>query len=130
MKQKHKMNLLLLEDDPDDFYLMKESLLMNEDANITILHAERLSKALDVAGKSAIDIAVLDLNLPDSIGLDTFISFHQRYPSIPVIIMSGVNDVDLAVSAVQKGARDFICKGEAASVVMSKINRYVINDKV
>jgi DNA-binding NarL/FixJ family response regulator len=123
---KADINILILEDNQDDFFLLKETIESSEEINSKIIHADRLEKSIQTAENQTIDIAVIDLNIPDSFGLETFESFHDRFPHIPTVIMTGVNDFETAISAVQKGAQDYLEKGEVSSSEIIRTLRYAL----
>ena len=121
-----KMRVLILEDNPDDFFLLKEVLESSDEIAAEGIHAQRLQTALDYTQNNSIDAALIDLQLPDRYGIDTFFAFHERFPAIPAIIVSGVEDLDTAVLAVQKGAQDYIHKGTSSSSAIIRTLRYAI----
>lgn len=121
-----KITALIIEDSPDDFYLLKEVLESSDDLEAEILHQDRLVDAIAVAGSKAIDVAIIDLSLPDSFGLDSFNSFHEKFPLIPTIIMTGSRDQNMAFEAVRKGAQDYLFKGELSATVIIRTIRYAI----
>ena len=123
---KQKIAVLILEDSLDDFSLLKEVLESSEEVEADIFHADRLEGALSVAKNNAIDVAVIDLSLPDSFGLETFVTFHKAYPFIPTVIMTGSKDHAKAFEAVQKGAQDYLFKGEPSSTAIIRTIRYAI----
>jgi DNA-binding NtrC family response regulator len=123
---KQKIAILIIEDSFDDFSLLKEVLETSEEVEAKIFHADRLGGAIFVAKNNAIDVAIIDLSLPDSFGLDTYIFFHEKYPLIPTIIMTGYKDHDLAFEAVQKGAQDYLFKGEPSATAIIRTIRYAI----
>jgi len=123
---KTDINILILEDNPDDLFLLKETVESSDQINSKIIPVDRLDKSMQVAESHRIDIAIIDLNIPDSFGLDTFVSFHERFPHIPVIIMTGINDFDTAIHAVQKGAQDYIQKGGTSSSEIVRTIRYAM----
>jgi DNA-binding response OmpR family regulator len=123
---RQSIHILILEDSPDDFLLLKEVLESSEDMAISIFHADRLEKALALAKENTIHAAILDLHLPDSVGLSTFLSFQEGCPNIPVIIMSGAKDLELSLSAIQKGAQDYIHKGEPSVAAITRTLRYAM----
>ncbi len=102
---KQKITVLIVEDSPDDYFFLKEVLQSSEEVEAIIFHEGRLGGAFSAAENNGIDVAIIDLSLPDSFGLDTFVSFHERYPLLPTIIMAGAKDQDMTFEAVQKGAR-------------------------
>jgi DNA-binding NtrC family response regulator len=123
---KQNISVLIVEDNLDDYSLLREVLESSEEVAAVIFHEERLESALSAAKNKAIDVAVIDLSLPDSFGLDTFISFHDKYPLIPTIIMTGTKDYEIAFTAVQKGAQDYLFKGEPSSTAIIRTIRYAI----
>lgn len=123
---KQPISLLIIEDSMDDYFFMKRVLESSEEIDAAIFHEERLENALALAAREAIDVAIVDLSLPDSFGLETFIAFHERHPSIPTIIMTGHKDQALAFKAVQKGAQDYLYKGDPSSTAIIRTIRYAI----
>lgn len=123
---KQNISVLIVEDNLDDYSLLKEVLESSEEVAAVIFHEERLESALSAAKNKAIDVAVIDLSLPDSFGLDTFISFHDKNPLIPTIIMTGTKDYEIAFIAVKKGAQDYLFKGEPSSTAIIRTIRYAI----
>jgi DNA-binding NtrC family response regulator len=123
---RQKISVLIIEDSLDDFYLLKEVLESSEEIEAEIFHEERLENAISAARYNAIDAAVIDLSLPDSFGLDTFTAFHETYPLVPTIIMTGFRDHDTAFEAVKKGAQDFLFKGELSATAIVRTIRYAI----
>ncbi len=120
------IQLLILEDNPDDYYLLEETLISAKEVHFQVTLAENLSDLLEKAKSNTFDAALLDLNVPDSFGLDTLTDFHSRYPAIPAIIVTGVNDSEIGIRAVQYGAQDFITKNEITSKMIVKIIRHAI----
>ena len=123
---KQKITVLILEDNLDDFLLLKDVLESSEEIEAKIFHETRLQHAISVAKNIVIDVAIIDLSLPDSLGLNTYISFHEKYPSMPTIIMTGAKDHEMAFVAVQKGAQDYLFKGEPSSTAIIRTIRYAI----
>ncbi|WP_080806773.1 response regulator [Desulfamplus magnetovallimortis] len=123
---KTNINILILEDNPDDLFLLQEAIESSKEIKSTILNADRLDKAIETAKKQTIDIAILDLNIPDSFGLDTFLDFHKQFPLTPIVIMTGNKDHNIAVEAVQQGAQDYLNKGEPSASAIVRTLRYAI----
>jgi DNA-binding NtrC family response regulator len=123
---KQKITVLIIEDNLDDFFFLKRVLETSEEVEAKIYHEERLEAAVSFAAKKAIDVAIVDLSLPDSYGLDTYVSFHEKHPSISTIIMTGYRDHDMAFESVQKGAQDYLFKGEPSSTAIIRTIRYAI----
>jgi DNA-binding NtrC family response regulator len=89
-------NVLLEEDSDSDALLIKVHL--RSDTRFLVTHVETLAGACEALGNSsAFHVVILDLNLPDSMGLSTFGSLHDRFPEIPVVILSGQDDEEVAI---------------------------------
>jgi DNA-binding response OmpR family regulator len=73
-----------------------------------------------------VDVVLLDLNLPDSSGLDTFIDLHSRAPNIPIVVLTSTDDESLAAKAVGLGAQDYLVKGKDGSGLLGRSLRYAI----
>ncbi|MGA6927636.1 MAG: response regulator [Desulfosarcina sp.] len=120
------INVLVVEDSLDDFFLLKSVLDASEEIEARIVHADRLESALSAGADEDFDVAIIDLSLPDSLGLDTYLFFRDRFPLIPTIIMTGIKDHALAFEAIQEGAQDYLFKGEPSSTAIIRIIRYAI----
>ena len=123
---KQKITALIIEDSFDDFFLLKEVLESSEELDVEIFHEDRLEKAILTASDKKLDVAIIDLSLPDSFGLDTFVSFHEKFPFVPTVIMTGARDHDVAFEAIQEGAQDYLFKGEPSAAAIVRIVRYAI----
>jgi DNA-binding NtrC family response regulator len=125
---KQKITVLIVEDNSDDYLILQEVLKSSNEVEAVLFYESRLEGALSVAGNenNAIDVAIVDLSLPDSFGLDTFVAFHERYPMIPTIIMTGARDQEMAFEAVRKGAQDYLFKSELTSAAIIRSIRYAI----
>jgi len=123
---KQPISVLVVEDSDDDYYLLGDILKSSPEVDAGVLRADRLQKALSMPKLVNVDVAVLDLFLPDSFGLETFVSFHKQYPAIPTIIMTGSRDNEMAVEAVRQGAQDYLFKGEPSATAIVRTLRYAI----
>ena len=120
---------LIIEDNPGDLLLLKDQL---ETAGWPVNNS-RDEGSLTDAIKSLKTIkpilVFLDLNLPDSNGLETFLTIQSIAPDVPIIILSGTNDTSLSIQAVQSGAQDFLVKGEFEEKLLLKTILYSIERK-
>jgi DNA-binding NtrC family response regulator len=123
---KQKITVLVVEDSQDDYFFLKRVLDSSEEIEPIFFHEDRLDRAISVAKNKVIDVAIIDLCLPDSFGLDTYVAFHEKYPLIPTIIMTGYKDHQMAFAAVQKGAQDYLIKGEPSATAIIRTIRYAI----
>ncbi len=118
--------ILLIEDNPADVLLFKESLdALSYSKMVTI---SRLEELTNVTGTKP-ELIFLDLNLPDSRGMETFTTVNNRFPDSAIIIVSGLEDEKMAVQALQAGAQDYIVKGEFDTKSITKVVRYAIERK-
>lgn len=120
------ISVLIVEDNMDDFFLLEETLSSAEEVEIAIRHEVKLEGALSAAAEDNLDVAIIDLALPDSFGLETFDRFHRQHPQIPTIIMTGATDREMGMEAVRRGAQDYLFKGETSSVAIIHSIRYAI----
>lgn len=123
------IHALLVEDHPGDARLLRELLrdARGGDA-IVVEHVERLAAALDCLRQAdaGIDVVLLDLSLPDSQGLETFVRLHRHAPSVPVVVLSGLDDERVALRAVQEGAQDYLVKGRVDGDTLVRALRYAL----
>jgi MinD-like ATPase involved in chromosome partitioning or flagellar assembly/CheY-like chemotaxis protein len=123
----HKLiNVLLIEDNPGDTRLIRELLKEAKGVPTCLQCADRLSSGLERLAKGGVDVVLLDLSLPDSKGLDTFSSVHAHSKELPVIVLSGFDDEELAMKAVGDGAQDYIAKGAVNSQSLLRSVRFAV----
>jgi PAS domain S-box-containing protein len=125
----HTIHALLIEDDLDDVLLLKDALSDIGVGKVKLDIADRLSKGLIQLGGDTYDVVLLDLNLPDSRGLDTLTTTIKRYPRLPVVVLSGIADDITTVEAVRRGAQDYLVKGEINGSLVFRVMRYAIERK-
>ena len=123
------IKVLLIEDNPGDTRLIEEMLSEVRGAQFDFNAVDRLATGLARLATGDIDVALLDLGLPDSSGLDTFISAYAQSPQVPIIILSGLNDEALAVESVRRGAQDYMVKGQVDSNLLGRAMHYAIERK-
>ncbi|MGD0887254.1 MAG: ATP-binding protein [Thermodesulfovibrionales bacterium] len=126
MEHSEHINVLLVEDDPNDAQLILESLQYIRSITIKVHWSPNLSSALEYHAPEAFDVIVTDLGLPESKGIESFLQLHAQYPNVPVIVLTGLSDQTLAVQAVRSGAQDYLVKGEVDSASLLKALRYSI----
>ncbi|OGO14645.1 MAG: hypothetical protein A2Y53_05830 [Chloroflexi bacterium RBG_16_47_49] len=124
-----QIHALLIEDDPDDVLLLKDSLAEIGLGRIKLDYADRLSRGLIQLGSQSYDVILLDLNLPDSRGLDTLNTTIKRFPKLPVVVLSGLADDAITIEAVRRGAQDYLVKGEISGPLVMRVVRYAIERK-
>lgn len=119
--------VLLIEDNPGDVRLVREMLAEPQGIAFSLEWVDSLEAGLQRIAQGGIDLVLLDLGLPDSVGLDTLRRLRAGIPrSIAVVVMSGLNEEELAVQAVQEGAQDYLVKGRFDSDLLIHSIRYAI----
>lgn len=128
---KNKFNILTIEDNPQDTILLRRTLESAQHSRYSFyfykLHEERsLAAGLERLSQGNIDVVLLDLQLPDSRGLDSFLRVHAQYSTIPIIIISVQDDEELAVEAVRNGAQDYLVKDQLSGNLLIRTIRHAI----
>jgi PAS domain S-box-containing protein len=128
--ENHPIKILLVEDNPGDVLLLQETLSEIEHFESTLVPVDRLSDALQHLQTESFDVVLLDLLLPDSEGLETFLQIHQQVPLTPIIVLTGIADETLTIRAMQAGAQDYLIKGQVSgSELLMRSIRYAIERK-
>jgi PAS domain S-box-containing protein len=90
---------------------------------------DRVERALEHLRAAPFDVVLLDLDLPDSKGLETFERLHRAPPNLPIVVISGMDDERTALDAVRAGAQDYLVKGHIDGHVLARVLRYAIERK-
>ncbi|HEX9397646.1 MAG TPA: EAL domain-containing protein [Burkholderiales bacterium] len=122
-------NVLLIEDNAGDARLIREMLGEDPDAPFTLNCADRLSSGLELLAAGETALVLLDLSLPDSMGLETFAKVYAHSPTVPIIVLTGNDDRTLALSAVKSGAQDYLVKGRLDRELLVRAMHYSIERK-
>lgn len=117
------MRVLLVEDNDDDVLLIQELL---SGTKISIARAELLSLGLEQLAKGGFDAVLLDLSLPDAQGLNTIGRVLRQVPGVPIVVLTGLDDEEAAVKAVEQGAQDYLIKGQVDGQLIARSLRYAI----
>jgi signal transduction histidine kinase len=118
-------HVLLIEDNPGDVDLVRLRLVESQ-PSAQIQCVSRLSDALAVLAEQTPSLVLLDLNLPDSRGAETFRKVRERAPDVPVVVLSGQDDEALALKAVNQGVQDYLIKGDFSSKRLEQAMRYAV----
>jgi len=118
---------LLIEDDLDDALLIQRYLTGSPRVIYKVTHVDRLVDGLKILNSISFDVILLDLGLPDApAGIKTFEKAYAHASSIPIIVLTGYDDDTIAVESVQKGAQDYIVKGQVTGSMLGRAIRYAI----
>ena len=129
MHQTVPINILVIEDNPGDFMLLKEFLRLTGLPIDTVTNADRLEHAFPLLREQLYDMIFLDLSLPDSEGIESFISLQKQAAHLPIIVLSGLTDVTIALESISLGAQDYLVKGEYTDKLLAKAIQYGIERK-
>ncbi len=120
------ISVLLIEDQPAEVEFIEDSLSQVKNCKFALRHIERLGKGLEYLAENDIDVLLLDLCLPDSNGYETFQKAHAAFPSVPIILITNMDDESQADRAVREGAQDYLIKRKMDSELLSRAIRYAI----
>jgi signal transduction histidine kinase len=118
-------HVLLIEDNPGDADLVRLRLVEGK-SDVRVNCVPRLSDGLACLDVETPSLVLLDLNLPDSHGADTYRRIRQKAPNVPVVILSGQDDEALALKAVHQGVQDYLVKGDITSKQLERALRYAV----
>lgn len=123
---KQQIHVLLVEDSPSDARLQRHRFSRLDPNEWQLYHVERLADAIESCANLPIDVVLLDLNLPDADGLDTVTEFREAIPHLPIVVLTGANDEELALGAMSYGAQDYLLKDDITIPLLVKTIRYGI----
>jgi len=122
------LRVLLVEDDAAFASFLGLALAAGTEPSV-VQAVSDLMGALEQIRRASPDAVVLDLNLPDSVGLATLRAVLASAPQLPVVVLTGVADVDIARQALQLGAQDWLVKGQLDPDVVQRAVRYAVERK-
>jgi PAS domain S-box-containing protein len=121
--------ILTVEDNSSDLFLI-EHMLRSSGLDIRQLHStELVSEAYTILREKEIHLVLLDLSLPDSFGIHSFLRLKAAVQKIPVIILTGLSDTGLALEAIKEGAQDYLVKSELTEGLLAKTIQYSLERK-
>lgn len=125
-----RIKILLIEDSDLQAKLILGELARCDGGSFAVVErTDRLAQGLEQIARDGVDLVLLDLNLPDSQGIETFTRLSERSPAMPVVILTVADDDALAMDALHKGAQDYLVKGQIDTRVLPRIIRYAIERK-
>jgi len=119
------VRVLVVEDNPADALLVQEYLRVGTPP-IQTLVAPRITDAIATLGREGVDAVLLDMTLPDANGLEAVRKLRAAHPNLPIVILSGGEDEQLATDAVQAGAQDYLVKGHVDDLTLRRALRYSV----
>ncbi len=123
------IDVLLIEDNPGDARLTRALLDEVAFARFAVTVAPNLTDGLARLGAGGWDVVLLDLSLPDAVGLEGVRAVEAARPDLPVVVLTGLDDPEVSTRAVQEGAQDFLVKGAGDGDLVARAIRYAIERK-
>jgi len=120
------IRVLMVEDNPGDVTLMKVMLAEAGEGHFAAESASSLSAGLERMAAGDIDVVLLDLTLPDAHGLETVTRVRKAAPKIPVVVLTGLDDEELALASMHTGAQDYLVKGSVDCRLLARSIRYAV----
>ncbi len=117
--------ILHIEDNKGDYVIVK-AFLLEQGSSCKLKWAQNLTDAFEIIKQSIPDLVLLDLGLTESTGIETFHRFHSEFPNIPVIVMTGLADSEVAMTALRGGAQDYLVKGQTTAELTLRAVTYAI----
>lgn len=123
------LTILTVEDNPSDLFLLEHMIKSSGLVVRQLCSASCIRDAYALLTTEAVDVVLLDLTLPDSFGLHTFIHLKPVVQRIPVIILTGMSDTNVALEAIKEGAQDYLVKSELTEGLLAKAIQYSLERK-
>ncbi len=123
------MRLLLVEDNISDAQFLEASLKRSRALGITMIHVTSLKDGATALQQGDFDCLLLDMGLPDGNGIECVEAMQQADPDMPIVVLSGQDDEDFAVSILNKGVQDYLVKWEGKGRAILRAIRYAIERK-
>lgn len=115
------IEVLLVEDNRGDLGLIRAMLAEQSRGNFVLLHADSIGSARRLLGHAQIDVILLDLNLPDTLGPNTVTLMREMAGSVPIVVLTGNDDASSARAATERGAHDYLIKGKFSDDTLAQI---------
>ncbi len=122
-----QLRVLLIEDCPGDVFLVREMVQESVSPRFQVVaQCDRLESGIEAMRAGGVDVVLLDLTLPDCAGIESFIRAHEAAPELPIVVLSGIDDEELAAQALHLGAQEYLVKGRMDMHLLHRALRYAI----
>ena len=122
--------ILLVEDNPGDARLLREMLNEQESEPLEMILVDCVREAEKKLAEHVVDIILLDLGLPDAQGLEAVRRVHAAALRIPLVVLTGLDDEQLAAQTLQQGAQDYLIKGQIEPRGLRRALRYAVERNI
>ena len=123
------MKVLLIEDSETQAHLVRALFDDQDEADCTLHSVGDLHSGIEALAENQYDAVLLDLTLPDSSGVESCKRVHASAPTVPIVVLTGIDDQDLALATLQEGAEDYLVKGDIDSRLLVRAIRYAMERK-
>lgn len=123
------LRVLVIEDNEDDIILTRNGLHRAQRGSFEVEWAQTLAEGMDRIRNGGIDVVLLDLCLPDSHGAESFDRLTHEFGHLPIVVLSGNEDEELAVQTVRHGAQDYLPKGQLNPDTLGRVVTYAYERK-
>jgi CheY-like chemotaxis protein len=123
------LTILVVEDNPADLFVLEGLLWKTRLHFNTLLRAVSFAETVKILAEHKPDLILLDLSLTDSVGIDSFNHINQIASDVPIIVLTGLVDMDMALETMARGAQDYLVKGEFEEKLLAKSIQYSIERK-
>ncbi len=123
------LKVLLVEDDDEDAEFLEIILSQVTNPPFLLERAQTLAETIEYLGREEADLVLLDLFLPDCKGIETLQKISQVAPRTSIVVLTGANDERLALTALNRGAQDYIVKGNLHTAQLSRSMRFAVERK-
>ena len=120
------LSLLIVEDNPEDVERVLRYLRKSTQCSYDCVHVSSLHEAQSRVLAAHFDTILLDLNIEDERGLDTIVRLRTETSITPIVVLTGVEDIESAIAALRLGAQDYLVKGELSATLLEKSILYAI----
>ena len=124
-KEEASLRVLLVEDSPSDALLVQRYLL-EQHHKFEITSVETIRCAKKVLADAATDVIVLDMSLPDGEGVSLIDQLQTTYRDVPIVVLTGNDDDELAIDSLRRGAQDYLVKGNNSPDTLGRVLRYAV----
>jgi signal transduction histidine kinase len=124
--EKKTLQVLLVEDNAGDARLLREMFSKETAGTFTLTHLTRMAEAEKHLARGGVDIVLLDMGLPDGHGLETLRRARAAAPDVVMIVLTGLEDEELAAEAIKEGAQDYLIKGQIENRALPRALRHAI----
>src|SRR5205085_1825506 len=121
--------VLLVEDESSYIELLEVVLKDCPSCQFELTAARSVEEGVTELAARNFDLVLLDLSLPDEQGLDTYTRIHAAAPATPIVVLTGMDDQNLALQAVREGAQDYLVKGQTEAKMLIRVIQYAIERK-